>query len=159
MLGTIDSIVDSGFAISARKLASFTGQILSASPVSGNISRIMTTRHCVLSTLSVQHWEEKIELHQYCIEKLRFWRTNLNTLKVRDVFLIHKPQRPPVSLVARALHYLSLQKARATIVVPVWPSSSFWPLLVGKYKQFMKGCFLFPVFFRKKYVGIRSWIL
>ena len=31
---------------------------------------------------------------------------------------------PPVSLIARALHYLSLQKARATIVIPVWPSSS-----------------------------------
>ena len=284
------------------------------------------TRHCVLSTLNVQHWEEKIELDQYCIEELRFWRTNLNSLKVRDCFLIHKPQRfvysdasatgcgsvitlneehichrlwepsecskssnwielaaidfslesfapvlegslvkwftdsqsaakivevgsmkldlhrlavkifqfcaeynirlevqwiprtenekadyisrlidfddwqitpevflrleelwgphtvdcfanfytaklprffsrfwnpetsgvdffvqnlesenclvvPPVSLIARALLYLSLQKARATIVIPVWPSSSFWPLLTSKYKQFMKGCF------------------
>ena len=92
ILATIDSIVDSGFVISARKLASFTGQIISTSPVSGNISRIMT-RHCVLSTLSVQHWDEKIELDQYCIEELRFWRTNLNSLKVRDCFLIHKPQR------------------------------------------------------------------
>ena len=48
---------------------------------------------------------------------------------------------PPVSLIARVLHYLSLQKARATIVIPVWPSSSFWPLLTSQYKQFMKGCF------------------
>ena len=48
---------------------------------------------------------------------------------------------PPVSLIARTLHYLSLQKARANIVIPVWPSSSFWPLLTSKYKQFMKGCF------------------
>ena len=326
ILATIDSIVDSGFVISARILASFTGQIISTSPVSGNISRIMT-RHCVLSTLSVQHWDEKIELDQYCIEELRFWRTNLNSLKVQDCFLIHKPQRfvysdasatgcgsiitlneghichklwepsecsksstwrelaaiyfslesfaqvlegslvkwftdsqsaakivevgsmkldlqrlavkifqfcvahnirlevqwiprteneradyvsrlidfddwqitpefflrleelwgphtvdcfanfytaklprffsrfwnpgtsgvdffvqnlesenclvvPPVPLVARALLYLSLQKARATIVIPQWPSSSFWPLLTSKYKQFMKGCFL-----------------
>ena len=46
-----------------------------------------------MSTLSVQHWDEKIELDQYCIEELRFWRTNLNSLKVRDCFLIHKPQR------------------------------------------------------------------
>ena len=75
ILGTIDSTVDSGFVISARNLAFFSGQIISTSPVSGNISRIMT-RHCVLSTLSVQHWEEKIELDQYCIEELRFWRTN-----------------------------------------------------------------------------------
>ena len=282
------------------------------------------TRHCVLSTLSVQRWEEKVELDQYYIEELRFWRTNLNSLKVRDCFLSHKPQRfvysdasatgcgsvitlnkehicqrlwelsecsksstwrelaaidfslesfapvlegslvkwftdsqsaakivgsmkldlyrlavkifhfcaehnirvevqwiprtenekadyisrlidfddwqvtpevfprleelwgpqtvdcfanfytaklprffsrfwnpetsgvdffvqnleskncllvPPVSLIARALHYLSLQKARATIVIPVWPSSSFWPLFTSQYKQFMKGCF------------------
>ena len=48
---------------------------------------------------------------------------------------------PPVSLIARALHYLSLKKARATIVIPVWPSSSFWPLLTSQYKPFMKGCF------------------
>ena len=53
ILGTIYSIVYSGFVISARNLASFTEQIISTSPVSGNISRIMT-RHCVLSSLSVQ---------------------------------------------------------------------------------------------------------
>ena len=55
----IDSIADSDFLISARNLASFTGQIISTSPVSGNSSKIIT-RHCVLSTLSAQHWEVKI---------------------------------------------------------------------------------------------------
>lgn len=46
-----------------------------------NVSRLLT-RHCVLSTLSVQHWEEKIQLDpEYCIEELRFWRTYLNSLK------------------------------------------------------------------------------
>ena len=327
ILATIDSIVDSGFVISARNLASFTGQIISTSPVSGNISRIMT-RHCVLSTLSVQHWEDKIELDQYCIEELaflekliwtpsrleivssfislnvsfipmpvlrgvvqcsplmrnisaigfgshpnapkvllgeslppliflsnrspQFWRGSLlkwftdsqSAAKIVEVgsmkldlhrlavkifqfcaehnirlevqwiprtenekadyisrlidyddwadyagifspfrrvvgsahgwlFLLIFIQRnyqdsfpasgtrrhqgwtffvqnlesenclvvPPVSLIARALHYLSLQKARATIVIPVWPSSSFWPLLTSQYKPFMKDCF------------------
>ena len=48
---------------------------------------------------------------------------------------------PPVSLVARVIHYLSLQKAMATLVVPLWPSSSFWPLLTSKYRSFIKGCF------------------
>ena len=48
---------------------------------------------------------------------------------------------PPVSLVARVIHYLSLQKAMATLVVPLWPSSSFWPLLTGKYRSLIKGCF------------------
>ena len=48
---------------------------------------------------------------------------------------------PPVSLVARVIHYLSLQKAMATLVVRLWPSSSFWPLLRNKYRSFIKGCF------------------
>ena len=46
---TIVSIIASDFVLSARRLASFTGQIISTAPVSGNISRIMT-RHCVMST-------------------------------------------------------------------------------------------------------------
>ena len=48
---------------------------------------------------------------------------------------------PPVSPVARAVHYLSLQKATATLIVPLWPSSSFWPLLAYKYRTFIKGYF------------------
>ena len=48
---------------------------------------------------------------------------------------------PPVTLVARVIHYLRLQKAVATLVVPLWPSSSFWPLLTSKYRSFVKGCF------------------
>ena len=51
---TIDSIIASDFVLSVRRLASFTGQIVSTAPVSGNISRIMT-RHCCISTLSAQH--------------------------------------------------------------------------------------------------------
>ena len=47
---------------------------------------------------------------------------------------------PPVSLVARVIHYLSLQKAMATLVVPLC-LSSFWPLLTSKYRSFIKGYF------------------
>lgn len=36
------------------------------------------------------------------------------------------------------IHYLNLQKAMATLVVPLWPSSSFWPLLTSKYRSFIK---------------------
>ena len=89
---TIVSIINSDFVISARRLASFSGQIISTAPVSSNISRIMT-RHCVMSTLSVQHWDEEFKLDQYCIDELHFWRTNLDSIKVRDCFLLHKPQR------------------------------------------------------------------
>ena len=92
ILATIDSIVDSGFVIAARNLASFTGKFFPLHQFPGKISRIMT-RNCVLSTLSFQHWEDKIELDQNSITKLRFWRTNLNSPKVRDCFLIHKSQR------------------------------------------------------------------
>ena len=38
-------------------------------------------------------------------------------------------------------YYLSLQRAMATLVVPSWPSSSFWRLLTSKYLWFIKGCF------------------
>ena len=322
---TIDSIIASDFVLSARRLASFTGQIISTAPVSGNISRIMT-RHCIMSTLSAQHWDSEVKMDSYCIEELYFWKNNLNSIKVRDCFLFNKPQRfvysdasatgcgsvitlnedcvchklwepsecsmsstwrelaaivfalesfvpilegslvkwftdsqtaariievgsmkldlhrlaikifqfcaehsirlevqwiprtenekadyisrlvdfddwqithdlfqsleqlwgphtvdcfanyytaklprffsrfwnpgasgidffaqdlssenclvvPPVTLVARVIHYLSLQKAMATLVVPLWPSSSFWPLLTSKYRSFIKGCF------------------
>ena len=56
---TIDSIVESDFVVSARKLASFSGQVISTSPVVGNISRIMT-RHCIMSTLFAQHWDAEV---------------------------------------------------------------------------------------------------
>ena len=89
---TIDSIIDSDFVLSARRLASFTGQIISTAPVSGNISKIMT-RHCIMSTLSAQHWDSKVKMDPYCIEELYFWKNNLNSIKVRDCFLFNKPQR------------------------------------------------------------------
>ena len=88
---TIDSIIASDFVLSARRLASFTGQIISTSPVSGNISRIMT-RHWIMSTLSVQHWDSEVKMDSYCIEELYFWKNNLNSIKVRDCFLFYKPQ-------------------------------------------------------------------
>ena len=60
-----------------------------------------------------------------------FFMQNLNS----ENFLVV----PPISLVPRVLHYLSIQKARATLVVPLWPSSSFWPLITSNYGQFIKG--------------------
>ena len=84
---TIDSIIASDFVLSARRLASFTEQI-----VSGNISRIMT-RHCIMYTLSAQHWDSEVKMDSYCVEELYFWKNNLNSIKVRDCFLFNKPQR------------------------------------------------------------------
>ena len=45
-----------------------------------------------MSTLSVQHWDAAVNLDQYCIDELNVWRTNLNSLEVRNCFLTHKPQ-------------------------------------------------------------------
>ena len=70
---TIDSNIATDFVLSARKLASFTGQIISTAPVSGNISRIMT-RHCIMSTISAQHWGSEVKMDSYCIEELYFWK-------------------------------------------------------------------------------------
>ena len=60
IMNTIDSIIASDFVLSARRLASLTGQIISTAPFSGNISRIMT-RHCIMSTLSAQHWDSEVK--------------------------------------------------------------------------------------------------
>ena len=87
---TIVSIIASDFVLSARRLVSFTGQIISTAPVSGNISRIMT-RYCIKSTLSAQHWDSKVKIDSYFIEELCFWKNNLDSIKVRDCFLFNKP--------------------------------------------------------------------
>ena len=68
---TIVSIIDSDFVLSARRLVSFTGQIISTAPVSRNISRIMT-RHYIMSTLSAQHWDAKVKMDPYCIAEIYF---------------------------------------------------------------------------------------
>ena len=44
---------------------------------------------------------------------------------------------PPVSLIARAIHYLHVSRAVATLVVPFWPSSYFWPIISRKFSRFV----------------------
>ena len=46
---------------------------------------------------------------------------------------------PPVVLIARVLHYLKIQRALATLVIPFWPSSSFWPLITCTYAAAVQG--------------------
>jgi hypothetical protein len=50
---------------------------------------------------------------------------------------------PPVDLISRSLHYLYARKATATLVVPFWPSSAFWPVISRKYSRFILGSKLF----------------
>jgi hypothetical protein len=44
---------------------------------------------------------------------------------------------PPVALAGRALEHLFRCKARGVLVVPLWRSAFFWPLLQGFFQQFV----------------------
>jgi hypothetical protein len=47
---------------------------------------------------------------------------------------------PPISIASKTLHYLKNQKARATVILPVWKSASHWPLIASKLiKCFCQG--------------------
>ena len=39
---------------------------------------------------------------------------------------------PPITLIGRAVKHVRASSARATLVVPDWPSAPFWPLLFSK---------------------------
>lgn len=42
---------------------------------------------------------------------------------------------PPVDLISKTLRHMERDKTIGTLVVPDWPSSSFWPLLWGRYRH------------------------
>ena len=44
---------------------------------------------------------------------------------------------PPVFLISRALQYMFSQEALATVIVPFWPSASFWPFICRVYAHFV----------------------
>ena len=121
---TIDSSIASDSVLSARRLASFTGQIISTVHVSGNIFRIMT-RHCILSTLSVQHWDSKVKMDSYSIEEVHFWKNNLNSIKVRDCFLFNKPQCFAYSDVSAAGCGLVITLSKDCVCHKLWEPSDF----------------------------------
>ena len=45
---------------------------------------------------------------------------------------------PPVVVLPRVFQSMCVQKAVGTVVAPVWPSASFWPLLHRKYGHYVK---------------------
>lgn len=87
---TITKIIDCKFRISARSLASFTGQIISTSTVTQNISRIMT-RHCSMTIATSQFWDIPFELDDYCKEEILYWNENLPLLQSRSCFVNKGP--------------------------------------------------------------------
>ena len=81
---TIRTIISQEFLVSARELASLTGKINSTSPVTKNVSQIMT-RHCSMSVAAANDWDSKFKLDQYCIQEIRFWENNIDKLDSREV--------------------------------------------------------------------------
>ena len=50
---------------------------------------------------------------------------------------------PPIALIPRVLRHAQACSAKGTLVVPVWPSAAFWPLLChshakGPFAPFIK---------------------
>ena len=90
IINSIDYIIEANFKVSARELASFTGQIISTGPVVGNIGRIMTI-HCVLSTLCRDNWDSISRLDDYCKAELYFWKENMVNINTRYCFVSKAP--------------------------------------------------------------------
>ena len=69
----------------------------------------------------------------------RFW--NSNTSGVDFFFQSLRGENclvvPPVGIVPHVLHYLKSQQAVGTLVVPLWPSAHFWPLITHKYNSYL----------------------
>lgn len=71
--------------VTVRKLHSLVGQVISLSPVVGNISRL-TTRHCQIEIAEATHEDIKVRLDEHCISEITFWENNLPKLNMRKVF-------------------------------------------------------------------------
>ena len=44
---------------------------------------------------------------------------------------------PPVSIVPRVLHFMKLQYAVGTIIIPLWPSAHYWPFISHIYNKYL----------------------
>ena len=47
---------------------------------------------------------------------------------------------PPVSIAARGILFISLHKAKGTLLVLYWPSEDFWSLISSRFAQFVTSC-------------------
>ena len=58
---------------------------------------------------------------------------------------------PPISLIGSTIRHLRICKATGTLVIPVWPSAYYWPMLYPKGKaiaSFVRDFYIFDPFFR-----------
>ena len=71
---TISEINNSSH-VTIRKLHSFVGQIISLSPIVGNLSRL-TIRNCQIRIAQATHEDNVIRLDETCSSELGFWENN-----------------------------------------------------------------------------------
>ena len=76
---------------SARKLAAFTGQIISMLPVIGDISRLKS-RNCQILVALAHSWDESLPLNEKIKSEFLFWQDNIDRLNVYQCF----PREGPI---------------------------------------------------------------
>ena len=47
---------------------------------------------------------------------------------------------PPITLITRVIRHAQVCRAKATLIVPAWPSAAFWPILCPAGCEF--ACFV-----------------
>lgn len=75
--------------VPVRKVASIVGQVISMSIVIGHISQIMT-RYLSIDILGAFSWDSYIALSCESVEQLKFWKSNLKDLNIKDIYESHK---------------------------------------------------------------------
>ena len=82
---SIQFLLQQPFRPVIRDLHSFVGQIISLSPVVGNISRLMT-RHCQMSIAAALDESLQFVLTNNCLSELMFWNDNVMNINNRFLF-------------------------------------------------------------------------
>lgn len=85
----VDSILSSSQPVTARKLASVIGQIISMSFALGNVCQILT-RNLHLPILDRNCWDGYLHLDQGSIDELKFWSEKYALLPFRSLSPIHR---------------------------------------------------------------------
>ena len=73
--------------VSARKLASFVGKIISLKPALGNICQLMTRKLCMLICCR-RGWDYRISISDACVQELRFWYDSLKSLPFNKLVVV-----------------------------------------------------------------------
>ncbi len=76
LLASIEQCTRPAQTITARKLASIVGQVVSMSLAVGNLARLMT-RECYALINSCEAWSSVLDLNQGAGRELRFWHSSL----------------------------------------------------------------------------------